>query len=134
MCPIDIKSNKSLYFRCIFYRLESSFSKVELDQWRARQCLVNGTYDEQAHVESYDSKEVPIFVRDPFEGTTIMLNVKLSDTIESVKEKLNEKMGVAPDKLRIEHAGRQLEDKHTLFYYGIERDSSLRVLLRLCGC
>ncbi|KAI8149630.1 putative polyubiquitin [Fennellomyces sp. T-0311] len=66
-------------------------------------------------------------------GKVTTLDVDPTDSIESVKYKIQDTDGVPMSEQRLLFGGQQLEEGHTLKDYSIAADSALFLVLRLRG-
>ncbi len=66
-------------------------------------------------------------------GKTITFEVELTDTIDNVKQKIQEIEGISIDQQNINFAGKKLEDDKILLEYNIQNDSTLDLALKLRG-
>ncbi|KAI0707094.1 hypothetical protein C8Q76DRAFT_800454 [Earliella scabrosa] len=66
-------------------------------------------------------------------GKTITLTVSPADTVETLKNKIQDKEGIPPDQQRLIFRGRQIEDSRTLSDYSVTHMSEIHLVCRLRG-
>ena len=83
-------------------------------------------------IELIDRKTFPIHIK-TLTGKTVDINVAPFDNIEYIKSLYQDKEGVPPDQQRLIYNGVMLKDNKTIFYYKIEKESTLHLVLKLRG-
>ena len=66
-------------------------------------------------------------------GKTITLQVELSDSVAAVKQQIQDKENIDADAQRLIFAGQTLDDAFDLSAYGVEKESTLHLVLELRG-
>ncbi len=102
--------------------------------------LENGHTLSEYNLESESSIQLSLRLRQlmiiyvkTLSGTTISLEVDANDTVEAVKALLEEKEGIPVDQQNLLCSGTQLEDGHHLNDYNIQRESTIHLVLGVCG-
>lgn len=75
---------------------------------------------------------IQVFVK-TLTGKTITLEISPSETIEDVKLRIQDREGVSADQQRLIFAEKQLQSNQLVSEYGIKKDSTLHLVLNLCG-
>ncbi len=71
---------------------------------------------------------MPLFVK-TMTGSTLILNVAPSSSIENIKNMLLDLTGFPPNQQQLVFAGQTLEDGRTLSDYNIQRESTLHLII-----
>ena len=66
-------------------------------------------------------------------GIPVILEVDPDDTIDKVKEMIQDKKGIPVDEQRLIFDERLLEDGHTLADYNIQQECEMTLVLKLSG-
>jgi ubiquitin C len=64
-------------------------------------------------------------------GKHTTCSVEVMDLVEDVKAQIDTKEGIPSDQLRLIITGREKEDGHALQEYGVQKDSTFHMVLRL---
>jgi hypothetical protein len=84
------------------------------------------------YISTAMTETIQVFIK-TLSGKTTTLDLDRADTIASVKNRIQEKEGIAPGEQRLIFGGKQLEDDRTLSDYNINAESTVHMVLRLRG-
>ena len=112
--------------------LERSAEGARARSWNAHETTTDGSARRDSERGGPKPGGVQIYVKN-LKGKSEAVDVEASDSIETVKLRIQSKLGIPPDLQRLRFDGRQLADGRTLASYGIEKGATIDLLLRLPG-
>ncbi len=65
------------------------------------------------------------------DGTTITLDVSVSDTILNLKQQIRDMTGIEIDRQRLVFSGGNLEDHRSIYDYGIQMQSTVHLIVKV---
>ncbi|KAF2429900.1 Polyubiqutin 1 [Tothia fuscella] len=102
--------------------------------------LADYSIQKNAHILSHDldrpiniDVSMQVFVK-TLNGTTVTAEIKPSDTILTLKECIHALNGMPIDQQRMVFAGVEVENDRTFADYGIAKESTFHLVIRLRGC
>lgn len=92
----------------------------------------NGLHHSFVHQNLVNQPTMQIFVK-TVTGRTIVFDIEGSETVNDLKELICEKEGIPLKSQRLVHQGKQLDSNRTLVESGVERESTIHIVLYLMG-
>ncbi|XP_031489970.1 E3 ubiquitin-protein ligase UPL5 isoform X2 [Nymphaea colorata] len=84
------------------------------------------------HIQTFNGTiQLHFFVRTFPDSRTLVLHANSGDTVRSLHEKIQRRMGIPVSEQRLIYSGKQLGMEHTLAECGIEKDSELHLVGRI---
>ena len=92
----------------------------------------NGLHHSFVHQNLVNQPTMQIFVK-TVSGRTIVFDIEGSETVNDLKEMIFEKDGIPLKSQRLLHQGKQLDSNRTLVESGVERESTIHIVMHLIG-
>jgi hypothetical protein len=92
----------------------------------------NGLHHSFVHQNLVNQPTMQIFVK-TVTGRTVVFDIEGSETVNDLKEMIFEKDGIPVKSQRLLHQGKQLDSNRTLVESGVERESTIHIVLHLIG-
>jgi hypothetical protein len=73
-----------------------------------------------------------VFIKS-MDGKTFIFEVQPTDTIESLKAKIQDREGLEPNRQRLLYVGKPLEDNRTFEDYQIQKEATIHLVTTLPG-
>ena len=116
---------QQLYFGDILIQNDTKISDYDIQEYSLLRLVSSATMDSSQAL----APVFQIFLKTLHEKT-IILTVRASDSVESLRDKIQDREGIPPDSQKVVFEGRLLEDGRVLADYNIKKGDTLHLRLR----